>query len=114
MTAEEREIYGSIAEWVRDKRVRLGLTQKQLGEEARISVPSICNIERGKQRFKLGSLYRLCAVLDLEPRDILPTREELAARLNRKVQIKLGKPRRVSPETVAALEKLADKLEKKS
>ena len=55
------------------------LTQEELAEAARLSRPSIVNIEAGRQGVTLATLYRLADALGLEPGQLLPALNAIEA-----------------------------------
>ena len=72
-----------FAEAVIEARMRLGLTQRELSELARVSQSSISDIERGKIKLfnRLGNFQKVLAVFGLELIIVENglTEEELAA-----------------------------------
>src|SRR6185503_14093642 len=71
-------IYGLIGERIRRLRKVIPLTQKTLADAVGIARASIANIELGRQRVSVELLYRLGRALGQEPRDLLPSSQELA------------------------------------
>ncbi len=62
---------------LREMRRRVGLSQDQLANAARLSRTSIVNVERGRQGVSLGTLYRLADALSCSPAQLLPARQEV-------------------------------------
>lgn len=52
-------------------RKQKGLSQRGLGELVDLSLGSIANIEKGKQRVMVDTLEKFCAVFDVTPNDLL-------------------------------------------
>lgn len=50
----------------------MGFTQQQLADAAGLTRPSIVNIERGRQKVMLHSLYSMAAALRVPVSDLLP------------------------------------------
>ncbi len=48
------------------------LTQAELGGAVGLTRTSITNIERGRQRILVHTLFEIAAELGIEPRDLLP------------------------------------------
>lgn len=59
-----------IAQAIYLKRLEKGLTQKSLANRARIPQPNLSQIENGRD-FKVSTLYRLAAALDMRPAELL-------------------------------------------
>jgi len=59
------------------RRGKEGITQIILAQRVGLSRTSIANIEAGHQSPPLGVLYQICKVLRIEPREIIPTFDEL-------------------------------------
>lgn len=74
-TALYREIGGRLAA----RRRRLILTQSAVAKAAKLSRPSLANIELGRQTILLHQLYRLAEALELDGLEsLLPTPREVA------------------------------------
>lgn len=66
------ELYAEIGKRIRDARERHGLTQEDLATAISLTRTSITNIERGRQRFLLHTLYDIAVALHEEPYVLLP------------------------------------------
>lgn len=64
-------IYAGVGENVRLIRARKGMTQTALAAAIGLNRTSIVNIERGKQRFLLHTLYDIAAALEVPPANLL-------------------------------------------
>lgn len=69
---EEDSLYKEVGEKVRAMRVSRGISQEALAEAAGIGRTSITNLERGRQRLLLHTLYRIAARLDVSPAEFMP------------------------------------------
>lgn len=57
---------------IRDRRLELGLSQKQLSDQSNISIPTIIALENGQQSNpKLSTLTRIAHVLDIPGTDLI-------------------------------------------
>ena len=56
---------------LRRRRLERGKTLRELAEEARISLPYLSEIERGRKEASSEILWALCRVLDCQPGDLL-------------------------------------------
>ncbi len=56
---------------IRRNRKRLGWTQEQLAEKAKISVKHIQLLESAKSKPSLKTLYRLARKMKIKPRDLV-------------------------------------------
>src|ERR1700736_3457850 len=70
-------LYRLVGRGVRERRGHLEITQEELGERCGLSRTSVTNLERGRQKVPLHQLQRIADVLDVDLRDLLPSREEL-------------------------------------
>ncbi len=77
MELDERLLYETIGQGIRRRRLELGITQGQLAQTAGVLRSSIANVETGKQRSPLHLIYRLCAALNLDARQVLPDTSEV-------------------------------------
>lgn len=70
-------VYASLGRRVRSLRERTGLTQDELAREVGLRRTSITNIEGGRQKVLLHTLYGIAEALGVPPESLLePTREE--------------------------------------
>ena len=66
------KIYREIGQRIRDVRESRKMKQAELAELLGLTRTSVTNIERGKQKITLDSLYALCQRFGLEAQDLLP------------------------------------------
>lgn len=72
ITCDDDEIYRQIGIYLQIARKINKLTQAELASLVGVERTSITNIEKGQQRVPLHLLYKLCKVLEIEIRDMLP------------------------------------------
>lgn len=72
MNLDQDTLYHHIGTAVRQRRERLGMTQGQLAAAIGLLRTSIVNLEAGRQRVPLHTLYPICAVLGVEVAEMLP------------------------------------------
>lgn len=77
MNTDENRLYRHIGLAIRQRREALGITQVQLASKVKLLRTSIANLETGKQRMPLHSLYPICAALGIEVTAILPAINEV-------------------------------------
>lgn len=65
-------IYVEIGKRIAKARGDIGLSQDALGKRVGLQRTSITNIERGRQRFMIDSLYALAEALEVSILDLLP------------------------------------------
>ena len=63
-------IHQSVAGILREKRVVLGMTQKQVAEKAKIPLQSYQRFERGERNLKTASFVMACRVIEVLGMDI--------------------------------------------
>lgn len=77
------------------------MSQQALADEVGMSRASIVNVEQGRHRIQLHVLYEIAAILEVDPRDLLPAANhqqhvtplplDVSAKLNPKEQIAVGR-----------------------
>ena len=72
-----QRLYWEIGFRVRVAREVVGLTQEELAERLGMSRVSITNLELGRQRTPLDTLYRVARVLNVRPHRLLPSQSEV-------------------------------------
>jgi transcriptional regulator with XRE-family HTH domain len=70
---DEKLLYKEVGRAIRDTRIRRKFTQADLASAVSLSRTSINNIEKGRQRFLLHTLYAVGQKLSVEPTELLPT-----------------------------------------
>ena len=65
------DIDRALAERIRARRIALGITQHQLGEQLGISYQQVHKYEIGANRISVARLCDLCRVLGLMPAEVL-------------------------------------------
>jgi transcriptional regulator with XRE-family HTH domain len=73
MTIDQTALYRHIGAAIRRQREARGMTQAQLAEAVELLRTSIVNLEAGRQRAPLHTLYPICAALGIEIADLLPS-----------------------------------------
>jgi transcriptional regulator with XRE-family HTH domain len=65
-------LYTALGELVRGARVEAGLTQEELGKGIDRTRTSVANIEAGRQRILLHTLYAIARMVEKSPGELLP------------------------------------------
>ncbi len=65
-------LYESLGLKIRETRKKRGLTQASLARAASLTRTSITNIEAGRQRLPLDTLYEIASALRVTPPELLP------------------------------------------
>ncbi len=76
------ELYAAIGRQIAAARLRVHprpISQTELATRVQLARGSIANIERGRQRPPLDTLYRIARALGVEPRQLLPSLADLDA-----------------------------------
>lgn len=71
-------MYTIIGQRIRSFREQNEWTQDVLGEKVGLTRSSIANIESGKQKVPLGTIYLFAQILSIEIFEILPTLKEIS------------------------------------
>lgn len=64
------ELFRKVGNAMKERRIELGLSQKQVALQTRVSQPTISQIEEGKKNMTLLTLLRLCRVLGMKSLDV--------------------------------------------
>ena len=67
---EPSDLFRKIGAVIKQRRIALGLSQKQVGSQTRLSQPAISQIEEGKKNITLLTLLRLCKILGIKSLDL--------------------------------------------
>ncbi|POX60978.1 hypothetical protein C3492_25195 [Streptomyces sp. Ru62] len=70
---DEREFNETVAQLIREARMRAGVTQEYVGRRAGLTRGSITNIESGTQSPPLYRLALIAAAVNADPADLLPS-----------------------------------------
>jgi transcriptional regulator with XRE-family HTH domain len=68
----EQALYEAIGSGIRAARTARKLTQTDLAATVGLTRTSVVNIEKGRQKLLLHTLYAFAAALGMEPVDLLP------------------------------------------
>ncbi|MFO0806451.1 MAG: helix-turn-helix transcriptional regulator [Gemmataceae bacterium] len=71
---DELLLHSLVGKEIRNARVKRQLTQAALAEAVGLTRVSITNIERGRQRLSILTLFQIAAALGLEPAVLVPRR----------------------------------------
>ena len=66
------QLYCRVGARIREIRESRGLTQKELASRISLTRTSIANIETGRQKIQLHTLYEIAAALNIELSTLLP------------------------------------------
>lgn len=67
------DIAAHVGQQLSRQRIRAQISLRDLGTQAHISAAGLSLIENGKVLVPLDTLFRLCAILHCDPRDMLPS-----------------------------------------
>jgi transcriptional regulator with XRE-family HTH domain len=102
---DQDTLYRYIGAAIRRRRETLGLTQAQLASEAGVLRTSIVNLEAGRQRVPLHTLYPICAALSVELAEVVPRLQDVVVEEQLVLPID-GIDQVVPPRTAALLNEL--------
>lgn len=66
------DLYTALGGMIRARRSQMGMTQDELARWVGMTRTSVTNIERGRQKVQLDTLYDIAAALEVPARDLLP------------------------------------------
>jgi DNA-binding XRE family transcriptional regulator len=108
MKTNEMLLYQKLGQKIRQKREDANLTQAKLAENVSVLRTSITNIEAGRQKAPLYLIYELCAVLQIDIKDVLPSVHDLAELQNSTIKIG-GRLKTVPPRSAELIDELLQK-----
>ena len=76
-TSFEAALYIQIGRLIKRQRTLNKLTQEQVASAIGLTRTSIVNIERGRHRLPLHVLFGIARAVHAEPRDLIPTIEQI-------------------------------------
>ena len=76
----DAELYALLGANVRKYREIARLTQDEVADRLSLSRTSVTNIEKGKQRIQIHTLYNIAKVLGVSVTDLLPPADEDSTR----------------------------------
>lgn len=82
-------LYAIIGQRIRISREKYNMTQEEMGERVGLTRSSIANIELGRQKIQLDTLYQVAITLNLEIFELLPSINELEKDENDNIQFLL-------------------------
>jgi transcriptional regulator with XRE-family HTH domain len=97
---DSQKLYKRVGAQIKSRRNQLDMTQQTLARHLGISRASLANIETGRQNVLLHHLYHLADALDLNVRDLLPSRSELQIT---ETQNELPLPKDLNPQQRAQI-----------
>ena len=101
---DERLLYERLGARIRE--LRGSRSQEELANAAGVLRTSITNMEKGRQKPPLHVLYRLCAFLNVEAYELLPTLADVYSQ--EVIILNFGSgDKAVTPKTAKALEELS-------
>lgn len=114
-TRTSAELYRLVGERIASARNARGWSQTRLSQKARISRGSVANIETGRQKAPLSTIWRLAQALEVEASSLIPTRRDLGATDSSALQDLPKKARRIvestRPSTRRAVDALMSKIQ---
>jgi transcriptional regulator with XRE-family HTH domain len=87
-TTSPDPLYARLGERVLSARRHMGMSQQQLAERVGLTRTSITNLEQGRQKIQVHTLYAIAAALGVGPETLLPALPDVSATL----QERLGEP----------------------
>lgn len=105
MDVDEEHLYQLVGEAVKRRRVETGMTQSRLATEVGVTRTSVTNIETGRQKPPLHLLFKICAVLGVEGKDVIPENGEVVRSEAVPVEVD-GEVRFMPPKAAEALKRL--------
>lgn len=96
-------LYAETGRRIGKVRKARGMSQEQLAKMIGLSRTSVTNIEKGRQKLPLHTLYEIAATLGMGVEELLPRREELVRPLEQKL------PRDITPKEREWISQIVEK-----
>ena len=77
LDAKDSLLYEQLGRTIAKVREEKDYSQEKLAKKVRLTRTSITNIERGRQRIQLHTLYMIADILKVELSELLPSRKTL-------------------------------------
>lgn len=61
----------NVGKRIKEERIRLGMTQKEIAEQSQLSTSYICDIEVGRTNPSLKALEKISKVLSVKVKDLM-------------------------------------------
>jgi len=74
--APSTQVYKTMGRLIRARRKQLKLSQSTLAERVRLTRTSITNIEQGRQKIQIHTLWDIAKALDIHASALLPSPEK--------------------------------------
>lgn len=78
MFISEDEIYKTLGENIQKARNKANISQEELAKSVKLVRTSITNIEKGKQKIQIHTLYQIAFALSVSIDDLLPELNTIA------------------------------------
>ena len=91
MTEQDAQLYSNIGARIRERRLKLNMSQSELGELAHVAASHISDIELGKRQVRLATFVRIAEALQTSAdqlilHDVPETKKILLADLDEMLQ----------------------------
>jgi transcriptional regulator with XRE-family HTH domain len=103
MPINEKRLYESIGGKIKQLRINKNYNQTELAQKIGLERTSVTNIETGKQKVTLATLYNISRSLDVSLDELLPNVDDL---IDRTVMINNDREISIGAKTFAAINKL--------
>jgi transcriptional regulator with XRE-family HTH domain len=107
MAIDEKRLYQSIGDKIRELRIGQNYNQTELAKKIGLERTSVTNIETGKQKVTLAALYNISNSLNVSLSDLLPQPGDL---IDRTLRINDDHEVNVGEKTYSAYTKWRDRL----
>lgn len=103
MSINEKRLYDSVGAKIKQLRISKKYNQTELAEKIGLERTSVTNIETGKQKVTLATLYNISKFLDVPLDELLPTFDDL---VDHTVIVNNDRAISIGAKTFAAINKL--------
>ena len=91
MTEEAKKLYTLVGKSIKNARGKKGLSQDKLAKAVKLTRTSITNIEKGRQKILLDTLWQISSILEVSLMELIPNPQEIKVSLEAKLPENVSK-----------------------
>lgn len=85
MTEEDKKLYSLVGRLIKGARDKKKISQHKLANAVNLTRTSITNIEKGRQKILLDTLWQIAAILEVSVMELIPNSQEIQIPLEAKL-----------------------------
>lgn len=85
MTEEASKLYSLVGKSIKSARDKKGMSQHKLANAVKLTRTSITNIEKGRQKILLDTLWQIASILEVTIMEFIPNPQDIQVSLEAKL-----------------------------